>query len=558
MKKLTFAFLFLISLTSQAQTWIKELMEKNRDIIDTIMVANDDKGWANALKMKSFQIYYHQPLDHNNPDGEQFQLRATLVTRNVSDVLTRPMHVFASGYNIHEYNWKNPSYYVGEGSKNTDFFEIATHLKANVLSIEHRYFDGSFPENGNFHMEYCTAEQAAADFHALFEAFKKVFTCKWVMSGISKGGTTTFMQHAFYPDDMDLYFSYVGPLCDTPNDSRVMRYYKKHSWTPELNERVNAYQRDMLTDPEVYRQYSEWIKTYHRTWSQDRIKQEFLNSIGLMDFNAHMTGTAAEMKAILDKDDITKAELLKKGYTKSYLFANMAFYRTLNSTDAWDWLNKSSSANTRANGGFPIPEKPVDYIPFAPFSISGAAYDKTITAYYYQAQNELGTYGYDFGAILEDKDSLLADSLNAVWERGDLSIAIGIPSVKGVKYSSDLRNKVIEATKNAEKPMIFLFGGDDAWTGGMLPDECYNEFNTFKVILPNQNHSACISKASKADQTYVWNLVDDALAGKFATGITEISSPSSTSETMYNLQGQRITSAKPGTIYIKGGKKYMK
>jgi len=34
---------------------------------------------------------------------------------------------------------------------------------------------------------------------------KKVLKGKWVMSGVSKGGITTLLQHAFYPEDMDVF-----------------------------------------------------------------------------------------------------------------------------------------------------------------------------------------------------------------------------------------------------------------------------------------------------------------------------------------------------------------
>lgn len=115
-----------LALTAEAQTWLSKL--RNEDIIDSVVVAKEDKGWAGYLKMYSYHIYYHQPLAHSEPDGEQFQLRATLVVRQGASTTLRPMQCFISGYHIHEYNWDNPSYYVGEGSKDSDFLKLQNIL----------------------------------------------------------------------------------------------------------------------------------------------------------------------------------------------------------------------------------------------------------------------------------------------------------------------------------------------------------------------------------------------------------------------------------------------
>ena len=547
--------LFVCTLAVQAQSWLNTL--RNEPIIDSVVVAANDKGWADYLNMQSFHIYYHQPLSHQEPDGEQFQLRATLVVRKNKSVATTPMQVFISGYNIHEYNWNNPSYYVGEGSANSDYFEIATHLKANVLSLEHRYFDGSLPSKGNQRMEYCTAEEAAADFHSLLEAVKKVFRGKYVISGISKGGTTTFIQHALYPDDADLYVPYVAPFCDTPNDARTMQYYKANAWDEELRHRIIAIQREMLTDPDVYKQSSEWTKYYNPSWSTLQHKQTFLHNVGILDFDPHMSLSRKEVKDMLDKIDSMKAQLMEHGHTSSYLWANMAFQGTLDPNLCWQWL--LDMANTRAADRCSTPPNRQDYKVPVPFTINSKDFDKSITAYYYQAVHELGSFGFDFHTILdEDGYATLADSLNTVWRQsGNHSIRLHMPYLKTVTYDATLRNKVIECTRQATKPIIFLFGGDDAWTGGALPDECYNNETTFRLVLPGQNHGASISYASVADRRQAWSLIDDALAGRLTNGINHVT-PTPHDGALYNLSGQRIRTVQPGQLYIQHGRLFRK
>lgn len=547
--------LLVCTLVAQAQSWLTTL--RNDPIIDSVVVVTSDKGWADYLNMQSFHIYYHQPLSHQEPDGEQFQLRATLVVRKNKSLVTTPMQVFISGYEIHEHNWDNPSYYVGEGSANSDFFEIANHLKANVLSLEHRYFDGSMPTKANQRMEYCTAEEAAADFHALIEATKKVFRGKYVITGISKGGTTTAIQHALFPDDADLYVPYVAPLCDTPNDARTMQYYKANAWDEELRRRINAIQREMLTNPDIYKQSSEWTKYYNPSLSTLQLKQEFLYNVGVLDFDTHMHLSRDEVRDLLDKVDSMRALLMKQGHTSSYLWANMAFQGILDPEACWQWL--LDTPETRADGRQSVPPYRQEYQVPLPFTVSSKDFDKSITAYYYQAAHELGNFGFDFHTILDDDGHAdLADSLNTVWNQsGNHCIRLKMPYLKTVTYDASLRNKVVECTCQASKPIIFLFGGDDAWTGGALPDECYNNETTFRLVLPNQNHAACISQASVDDRSQAWNLIDDALAGKLTNGITR-NTRTPRHDMPYNLSGQRISTVQHGQFYIQHGKLYRK
>ena len=48
-------------------------------------------------------------------------------------------------------------------------------------------------------------------------------------------------------------------------------------------------------------------------------------------------------------------------------------------------------------------------------------------------------------------------------------------------------------TQNATKPIIFIYGEDDAWTGAAMKDEYINGTNVKKFILPGQNHGASFS-----------------------------------------------------------------
>ena len=66
--------------------------------------------------------------------------------------------------------------------------ELCPILQANQLFVEHRYFGKSVPDSVTW--QDLTVENAAADQHHIVQIFKKIYTQKWVSTGISKGGET--------------------------------------------------------------------------------------------------------------------------------------------------------------------------------------------------------------------------------------------------------------------------------------------------------------------------------------------------------------------------------
>lgn len=148
---------------------------------------------------EAYEIYFTQPLDHNNPDLGTFEQRVLLAHVGFD----RPMVVELQGYQI----WTDRQ---GELSK---------LLNANQLTIEHRFFDDSRPDSIPWSL--LTIEQAAADQHKVIQAIKKFYNTKWITTGISKGGQTTMYHRYFYPNDVDVSVPYVAPLNLQREDPRI-------------------------------------------------------------------------------------------------------------------------------------------------------------------------------------------------------------------------------------------------------------------------------------------------------------------------------------------------
>lgn len=174
-----------------------------------------------------FEVMLTQPIDWSNPQGEKFEQRVVVMHAGFD----RPSMIITQGYGA--------GFALREGYRE----EISRLFDMNIIFVEHRYFDKSQPKNLDW--QYLTAENSAHDLHAIKSLFSTIYPSKWVASGISKGGTTTMLYATFYPEDVDIYVPYVGPLCTSREDSRFKEFFANVS-TEENRQKVYDYQHELL------------------------------------------------------------------------------------------------------------------------------------------------------------------------------------------------------------------------------------------------------------------------------------------------------------------------
>ena len=122
--------------------------------------------------------------------------------------------------------------------------ELSELLDANMVFVEHRYFLESTPEPCNW--EYLTAENSAYDLHHVNQTFRKLYPQKWISTGISKGGQTTCLYRAYFPDDVDFSVPYVAPLNRSVEDGRHETFLRKVG-TREQRKAILSFQKEVLT-----------------------------------------------------------------------------------------------------------------------------------------------------------------------------------------------------------------------------------------------------------------------------------------------------------------------
>jgi len=201
MKLQKFNYLLIICfvwLATACQTKTQDLLTQ----LNALPNVSVEKIVGDTTFTEYYEMWFTQPIDHNNPKQGTFKQRVFLGHHDLS----KPMVVEIQGYNI----WTQKA---GELSKLID---------ANQLTIEHRYFNDSRPDSLDW--KYLNIKQAAADQHAVIQALKSIYKDKWITTGISKGGQTTIYHRYFYPNDVDVSVPYVAPMNLEREDKRIYKH----------------------------------------------------------------------------------------------------------------------------------------------------------------------------------------------------------------------------------------------------------------------------------------------------------------------------------------------
>ena len=365
-----------------------------------------------------YVLFFEQPVDHQHPDAGKFTQRI-IVSHVGAD---RPTVMVTEGYGA-AYAL-NPRYQE----------ELSKLLNANMIFVEHRYFLESTPEPCNW--DYLTAENAAFDLHAVNQAFKSIYSGKWATTGISKGGQTTCLYRAYFPDDVDFSVPYVAPLNHGVEDGRHEPFIDKNG-SRQDRKRIKEFQTEVL------KRKSEMIPLLTAYCGEKELKYR-ITMPEVLDY------CVLEFPFALWQWGAPTADIPAKDADTQALF---------------DYLVKMSDPNYFAE------DQP--YIPF-----------------FVQAARELGYYGYDtkpFKKYLTIKSP--KGYLNQIMLPADL--------VDTIEYRPESSDKVYQFLKNNDPKMIFIYGEVDPWSATRVPD-FKGKKNMQIYIQPGGSHSARINTMPEA------------------------------------------------------------
>lgn len=398
--------LFILTGKAQDTTALREKLTALKGISSIEQLNSDQYA-------EKYVVRITQPLDHANPAAGMFTQR--VIVSHVG--FDRPTILVTEGYGA-AYAL-NPRYQE----------ELCKLLNANMIFVEYRYFLESTPKPCNW--EYLTAENSAYDLHNVNKTFKQIYNGKWISTGISKGGQTTLLYRAFFPDDVDFSVPYVAPLNRKVEDGRHEPFLRKVGTKGDRN-KIEKFQTEVLK-------------------------------------------RKAEMIPLLE------AFCKDKGFTFRISLSEVLDYCVLEYPFAlWQWgtsttVIPSLSSDTRTLFNHLTEISGPDYF---------AEHQPNIS-FFVQAARELGYYGYDtapFKKYLTIKNS--KGYLNQIMLPQEL--------VGKVDFRPALYDKVYNFLKDNDPKIIFIYGEIDPWTATHVP-VFKGKVNEQVYIQPGGSHRARIS-----------------------------------------------------------------
>ena len=379
---------------------------------------------------EKYLVRITQQVDPKNPAAGTFTQR--VVIGHVG--FDRPTVIVTEGYG-------------GAYALNPKYQEELTKLlNANLVFVEYRYFLESTPEPKNW--DYLTAENSAYDLHHVNQTFRQLYQGKWISTGISKGGQTTCLYRAYFPDDVDFSVPYVAPLNRAVEDGRHEPFLRQVGTKAE-RDRILAFQKAVLKQKAA-------IVPMLENYCQE-----------------HKLTFRIPMAEVLD-------------YTVlEYPFA------------IWQW-------------GTPVDQVPEPTASAADLfkhlmEISEPSYfsnEQPYVSFDVQACRELGYYGYDtapFKGLLTIKSA-----------KGYLNkLMLPTELIDQVEFRPELYHKVYNFLKDNDPKMIFIYGEIDPWSATRVPT-FRGKKNEQIYIQPRGSHRSRIGnmpeemKKQIMDQIHAW------------------------------------------------------
>ncbi|MDO4754940.1 MAG: S28 family serine protease [Parabacteroides sp.] len=428
MKKTRFTLILLWMVGVALQSYAQELQERLAKLPNISQI----EALESAHYTEKYVVRITQPVDHQQRTSDSFKQRVILFHVGFDRPTIFVTEGYGADYALHPRHQE----------------ELSKLLNANVIFVEHRYFLESTPTPCNW--DFLTAENSAYDLHQINQTFKKIYNGKWISTGISKGGQTTCLYRAYFPDDVDFSVPYVAPLNKGVEDGRHEPFLRKVG-TKKERKQIEAFQKEIL-------KRKEEIVPLLAALSEEK-KYKFRIS----------------MPEVLDYCVL------------EYPFA------------LWQW---GTSTET-----IPSLDAETSILFDHLVTISGPEYfaeDQPYISFFVQAARELGYYGYDtkpFKKYLSIKES--KGYLNRIMLPQEL--------VDKIEFRPDLYQKVYRYLQENDPKMICIYGEVDPWSATRIPD--FKDKKNLQIyIQPGGSHLARISNMPKEIQEKIMAQINQWLA----------------------------------------------
>lgn len=408
---------------------------------------NVGKNKASALG-QCYYIKYKQPIDHDNPALGTYEQQVVLTYVGKA----APTILHTQGYALAGEHGKNhnrldsivaPQFmYEFASGLNTDG---SINFTTNCVQVEYRYHGFSLPEGDANSFKYLSAKQQSADLHNIVTDLKKaLLKGKWLSTGVSKNGMTTYDYAYYYPGDVDVYVPFVAPLLFQNEDMRIGDYMINSAVKDYLPQIKAAFQK-LVSDQKVLDATAQYVLKYYK-----KDKNYDVPADSVLHYTVEFAYDRLFGKQSYGDIEAWSKFIPKEGDDP----ATYALFFSLNEDD-----NRIYKSVSEARG--PLRKRN------DPFEM--------------QIPVDQGNIGFNYSWVKEG--TLLTDSDKKYFDDKE----------KKSKASDkvELSYLVKDFLKTTDCKMFFVYGENDPWTGAAIDDPT-NE-NVKKLVIKGGTHNDAIN-----------------------------------------------------------------
>jgi len=434
--------------------------------------------YADKPIMKTVYYFnFRQLIDHSNPSKGWFKQQC-LLTLSGSLGNSRPTVLHTAGYALEP--GKNRLDLIREPT-------LVSVLEANCLQVEHRYHGWSLPEGWTNNFHYLNAKQQSDDLHAVVTAIKKsgliAASSKWVSTGVSKNGMTTAFYAYHYPGEMDAYVPFCAPFLLDLNDKRLYAYaMSKEAYGNDTEEwekvkaAFRAYVGNKSLQAEVVK-YAKQSNPLYLSYSDEDVRLLVLSLLFHNYFDKMSYVSYGKWEYMVPKagDNLTKFI--------NFILSNK--YSEYSSEMEKDYKRRKEEIYALESGSTGS---------LSPSALTRVATVARHDAYDVQTCIELGTTANDLSWV----DDLLTEEEKQYLTKPHNPAAYGV-TYDGGKFIREF----LAGMKQSDCPMMFVYGLQDPWTGGQIPDGNLGR-NSQKLFIQYGTHNDYIDRWNASERSHLF------------------------------------------------------
>lgn len=414
--------------------------------LKSIKNVEDLKPFMNLKLGQAYYFNYRQQVDHNDPSKGTFQQQVVLTFAG------KDAHTI-----LHTEGYSLLSHITSRNHNRLDSIEapdLLWQLSANkgedkkfdlnCVQVEYRYHGFSLPEGDENSFKYLSAKQQSADLHNIVTDLKKaLLKGKWLSTGVSKNGMTTYDYAYYYPGDVDVYVPFVAPLLFQNEDMRIGDYMINSAVKDYLPQIKAAFQK-LVSDQKVLDATAQYALKYYK-----------------------------EDKSI----DVPADSVLH--YTVEFAYDHLFGKQSYGDVDVWSkFIPKEGDDPATYALFFYLDEN--DLRIFRQQSGTRGPLRMRDNPFGMQIPVDQGNIGYNYswvkeGTLLTDSDKKFFDDKEKANTASD---------------KVELSYLVKDFLKTTDCKMFFVYGENDPWTGAAIDDPT-NE-NVKKMVIKGGTHNDAI------------------------------------------------------------------